>query len=137
MKEHSWGDTQRKDKCLEPSGLPRHPLLAEPNREAVQSPIPRTMELTPEVDLELRGNTVTEIRAFSTGARAFFVCGRAGKAYVGTRIVNGSQYRKCGKQGGKQERKSLLILLPQMTAANILVYCFPVVFQNMVMILHI
>ena len=95
------------------------------------------MELIPEVDLELRENTVIEILTFSAGARAFFVGGRAGKVCVGRRIVNGSQYRKCGKQGGKQERKSLIILLPQMTAANVLVYCFPVVFQNMVMILHI
>ena len=34
VEEHRWGDIQRKSKSLQPSGLPHHPLWAEPNREA-------------------------------------------------------------------------------------------------------
>lgn len=56
------------------------------------------------------------------------VCGRAGKACVGKRSMNGSQYRKCGPQKGRKARKSSIILFPRMTSVNILPYCLPVIF---------
>lgn len=73
----------------------------------MQSPIPRTMELTPEVDLGLRENTVIESRASSTGVEPSLRVGGQARLMLGRGLLVGLSIGNVeNRAGNKKENHS-------------------------------